>query len=193
MRQELCICPAVEDFRKRLQPQTRVSVLMHHREEHLTTNTAQLAAQLLPNCEVFIRGKPDAALDPSQILRPGETPLLLYPSENAQVLTREFVQGLKAPFCLIVPDGSWRQASKVAKREAFLADIPRVVLKADAPTRYRLRREPKTEGLATFEAIARALGVLEGPKVREEMEKVFELMVNRTMRSREGRLPIVDD
>lgn len=163
---------------------------MHHRESKLTTNTAHLASLLLPRCEIHIRGEVGRALEPSEILNPKESPLLLYPSEQARPLTSELISELPNPVCLIVPDGSWRQASKVAKRESFLAEVPHVTLSADAPTRYLLRREPKPEGLATFEAIARALGVIEGPRLRLEMEKVFALMVERTLRSREGRQPI---
>ncbi|MEO5668738.1 MAG: tRNA-uridine aminocarboxypropyltransferase [Bdellovibrionota bacterium] len=190
MRQEICICPEIAAFKRRWQPRTRVTVLMHHREENLTTNTAHLASLLLPCCEIHLRGEIGKSIDPSLILKSGESPLLLYPSQDAIVLTPELVAALPHPVTLIVPDGSWRQASKVAKREAFLKDVPKVVLSPDAPSRYRLRREPKEEGLGTFEAIARAVGVVEGRALRAELEKVFEEMVERTLRSREGKKPI---
>jgi DTW domain-containing protein YfiP len=163
---------------------------MHHREAKLTTNTAHLASLLLPRCEIHIRGEVGRNLESSEILDPRESPLLLYPSEQTKPLTEDLVAQLDKPVCLIVPDGSWRQASKVAKREGFLASVPHVTLNHDAPTRYLLRREPKAGGLATFEAIARALGVINGPQIRIEMEKIFALMVDRTLRSREGRQPI---
>ncbi len=192
MRQELCLCSEIAAFRALKLSSPRVTVLMHHREAQLTTNTAHLAALLLPRCEIHVRGEVGRTLDASAILNPNESPLLLYPSEQARPLTAALVSELDKPVCLIVPDGSWRQASKVAKRESFLAHVPHVTLNADAPTRYLLRREPKADGLATFEAIARALGVIEGPRLRLEMEKVFTLMVDRTLRSREGRQPIDD-
>jgi DTW domain-containing protein len=188
MRHEICLCQEIAAFRQQHRAQTRVVVLMHHREEHLTTNTAHLATLLLPHCELYIRGEENQPLDPEQILDSSKTPLFLYPSEDARHLTPELLLELKKPPYLIVPDGSWRQASKVARRESFLKDVARVTLVADAPSRYRLRREPKTEGLATFEAIARALGVLEDPALRAEMERIFELMVERTLKSREGIL-----
>jgi DTW domain-containing protein YfiP len=187
MRREICLCPEIAEFKQRLQPRTRVVVLMHHREAHLTTGTAKLAEQILPACEIHLRGNENEALDPAKILKEGETPLFLYPAEDAQVLSPEYLAELEGPFCLIVPDGSWRQASKVHKRETFLASVPRVVLKDDAPTAYKLRNEPKVGGLATFEAIARALGVLESPELREEMEKLFATMVKRTLDSRLGK------
>ncbi len=187
-RCKTCLCPTIEAFRERWSPLTRISVLMHHREEHLTTNTAHLASLMLPRCQIHIRGDNARPLNVSDILHENESPLLLYPSEDAQTLTRELVEALPHPPALIVPDGSWRQASKVAKREEFLAHVPRVVLTPDAPSRYRLRREPKAQGLATFEAMARALGVLEGPALRVAMEEVFDEMVENTLKSREGIL-----
>ena len=88
------------------------------------------------------------------------------------------------PYTLIVPDGSWRQASKMGQREEALRHVQRVKLAAGAPSRYRLRRETKPEGLATLEAIARALGVLESHAVEDALLAVFDLMVERTLRSR---------
>jgi DTW domain-containing protein YfiP len=52
---------------------------------------------------------------------------------------------------------------------------------------YRLRTEAHDGGLATIEAIARALGLLEGekgPRVQHALEFVFRAMVDRTLWSR---------
>ena len=46
---------------------------------------------------------------------------------------------------------------------------------------YRLRSESHPAGLATIEAIARAMGILEGPHVQEALERVFRAMVERTL------------
>ncbi len=188
MRAEICICAEIDACRAELPPiRTRVLILMHHRERDLTTNTGRLAELSLPNCEVRLRGERDTRLN-EEGLREGKR-LLLYPSDDAKVLDAPTVAALgPGPLTLIVPDGSWRQASKVAHREAALHDVPRVVLAPDAPTRYRLRREPKPDGLATFEAIARALGALEGLPVRARLEGLFDVMVERTLRSRAGVL-----
>jgi DTW domain-containing protein YfiP len=51
-------------------------------------------------------------------------------------------------------------------------------------TQYRLRAEHRTGGLATFEAIARALAILEGdrgPALEAAMLAVFRVMVDRTL------------
>ena len=189
MRQELCLCAEIAQCRALMQIRTRVVVLMHHRERFLTTNTARLAALTLPGSEIRIRGLQSKPFDPSGILEDTRQPLLLYPSEEAVPLSPEYVRGLGRDVTLIVPDGSWRQASKVAKREPFLKDVPHVTLPEDKISSYQLRREPKESGLATFEAIARALRFLESPGIRASLEGLFNLMVNRTMDSRRGIFP----
>lgn len=159
---------------------------MHHREKHLTSNTARLAANTIPGCEIRMRGLKDKPFDPTGILEDHRQALLLYPSPSAQELGPEYLSQFTKPITLVVPDGSWRQAAKVARREPFLKDVPHVTLAFDGPSIYTLRREPKPHTLATFEAIARALGAIEGKEVRRELEAVFQHMVEQTMYSRKG-------
>ena len=88
-------------------------------------------------------------------------------------------------------DLSWRQASKMRKRVPGLAAVPCVTLPDAGPTDYRLRSEPHAGGLATFEAIARALCILEGdagPAIEATMLALFRVMVERTLWLR-GAIP----
>lgn len=52
------------------------------------------------------------------------------------------------------------------------------------PSIYRLRQETQAGGLATLEAIARALGILEGASIQRELERVLRIMVERTLWAR---------
>ena len=88
------------------------------------------------------------------------------------------------PVTLVVPDGTWRQASKVRNRVAGFREIRCVSLPMEQPSIYRLRSEAHEHGLATIEAIARAMGHLESMAVRHEIERVFRAMVERTLWSR---------
>jgi hypothetical protein len=47
-----------------------------------------------------------------------------------------------------------------------------------------VRKETVPQGLATFEAIARALGILESTAVQEQLEQLFDQMVRATFTSR---------
>ena len=65
-----------------------------------------------------------------------------------------------------------------------MASLPRLRLPAGAPSNYRVRKETKSEGLATIEAIARALGIVENPSVQLNLEQLLKAMTDRTLQSR---------
>ena len=111
--------------------------------------------------------------------------MLLFPHEDAIPLA-ELARAAPsdAPVTLVVPDGTWRQAAKVRARVPGLAALPCASLPPGEPSRYRLRHEPVAGGLATFEAIARALELLEGGGVRAVLDPVLRAMVERTLWAR---------
>ena len=178
----VCVCDLVPG--PRLETRTRLVLIIHRYEDRKPTNTGRLAAACLANSEVIVRGHewqptPPLACDPDT------QPLLLFPHDDAVPLTERTTP--PGPVTLIVPDGNWRQASKVRQRVPGLRDVPCVSLPVGAPSTYRLRTEAHEAGLATIEAIARALGLLEGdegPRVRAALEFVFGAMVDRTLWSR---------
>jgi DTW domain-containing protein YfiP len=180
MHASLCVCALIP----RVPTRTRLVLIIHRFEARKTTNTGRLAAECLPNSEVLVRGHAATAGD-DFLPDPATQPVLLFPHEDA-VPVATFSTSPR-PVTLIVPDGTWRQASKVRSRVPGLRDVPCVSLTADAPSTYRLRSEAHEHGLATIEAIARALGVLEGTAgaaVRRQLEGVFRAMVERTLWAR---------
>jgi DTW domain-containing protein YfiP len=183
MHADDCICSLVP----RLELATRVIVVMHHREWRRPTASAPLFALAASNSEIRLRGRKDVAFDAGGIVTPDRQTLLLYPSEDAQVLSPALVERDPRQVTLVVPDGNWRQAAKMTQREPVLKGLTKVSLPDMGPTRYRLRNEPKEGGLATFEAIARALRILEGEKVYQTLDVLFTAMVERTLATR-GRV-----
>ena len=99
-------------------------------------------------------------------------------------LTPKMVAEDPRPITLVVPDGSWRQAAKSAQREPVLNNLPRIILPDMGPTQYQLRHEPKAGGLGTFEAMARALRVIEGEETYQKLNTLFMVMVERTLATR---------
>ena len=163
----------------RLDVATRIVLVMHRREILTTTASGPLALAALPNSQLLLHGVKDAPVDLNFLHDGSSRVLLLYPSEDARPLSAELLAEDQRPVTLVVPDGSWRQASRAARRIPGVEFAERVTLPPDRPTEWGLRRETKAFGLATFEAIARALGVLEGPQVRETLEEVFRESVRR--------------
>jgi DTW domain-containing protein YfiP len=180
----LCVCALIP----RIATRTRLVLVIHRREERKTTNTGRLAVECLSNSQALIRGDESSSRAPFT-WDASTQPLLLYPHADAIPIAR--FAASERPVTLIVPDGTWRQAAKVRTRVPGLGDVPCVSIEPDAPTMYRLRHETRPGGLATIEAIARAMGILEGAHVRSALEEVFRAMVERTLWSR-GQLATAD-
>jgi DTW domain-containing protein YfiP len=180
MRIDLCVCAEAPGLDLR----TQVLVIMHFREVPLTTNTARWATLALKNAEIRVRGLPEQPLRTEDLGGDAREWWVLYPDESAEVMDEEWVRARAKPVTLIVPDGNWAQAKKAFKREMALQKFPRVKLPPGPPSKYWLRAAPRPEALSTYEAIARAMGALEGPPVQEKMEKLFDLMVERTLMAR---------
>lgn len=179
MHSALCICAEVSKLHG-LSLATRLHLVMHRDEWRKTTNTGSLAARCLSGSVISVRGEGAPLARPTDL---GERRgLLLFPGASGQRLTP--AHAAKKPVTLFVPDGTWRQATKMCRRVTWLSELEPVTLPAGAETTYQLRRETREGGLATAEAIARAMGVLEGPEVQAALERVFRIMVDRTLFSR---------
>lgn len=174
----LCLCATVEPIALA----TRVVVLRHRREVCKPTNTGRLVGLSLANGEVRTFGDRGVELDTSGFSDPARRTVLLYPTEDSRELARDEVDA--RPVTLVVPDADWRRAYKLALREPALAGLARVHLPVGPPSTYRLRRHKNPRFVATFEAVARALGILEGSAVQARLERVFAMMVERTLWSR---------
>ncbi len=175
MHTTLCICALLPA----LAPRTRLALLVHHREVTKPTNTGQLAARCLARSSVTVIGARDQ-VTVLPVVEPHEQALLLYPADDAVSISA--YANSERPVVLFVPDGSWRQAHKMRRRQPALATLPCVTLPEQATTEYRLRSEPHEGGLATLEAIARALRILEEDAALETaLLDVFKVMVDRTL------------
>jgi DTW domain-containing protein len=175
MHETLCICALVP----RLATRTRLELIMHCREERKPTNTGQLASRCLLRSHISIVGDRERPFELAPVTA-DEQAVLLFPADDAVSITQ--FAASERPIVLIVPDGTWRQASKMRKRIPGLAAVPCVTLPDTGPSNYRLRAEVHVGGLATFEAIARALCILEGdPQIEAAMLAVFQVMVERTL------------
>jgi len=177
MHETLCICALIP----RIESRTRLALVLHDREAHKPTNTGQLATQCVPRSTVDIVGQRGLAPAMPRI-EDAEQPLLLYPAADA--VSIETYADSARPIVLIVPDGTWRHTTKMRRRVPGLADVPCVVLPEAGRTQYRLRSEHHAGGLSTFEAIAKALRLLEGERgeaIETAMMSLFHVMVSRSL------------
>lgn len=180
MHEERCLCEFIPSY----ELETRLVLVMHCRETEKPTATGPLALAALKNSELHLQGLPHQPLDLTHLHEQGRRVVVLFPADDAVELTPQFRAQDPRPVTLVVPDGNWRQASRVPKRVPGLQNAERVVLPQGRPTQWGIRRETREGGLATFEAIARAFGQLESPEIQEGMESVFHRMVETTLSMR---------
>lgn len=180
MHLNLCLCQGLE----RLPTRTRVVLICHRRELQKSTNTGRLLTLILKKAEIRVRGVKDQIVDCRDLDSSKTRLALLYPSQDATVLNAEWMALDPRPVTLIVPDGNWRQARKVARRVPGLERCEAVKLKPGPPSKYRLRHHVDPSKLATYEAVTRALAVLEQGAVKEPMDALFDRMVERTLWTR---------
>jgi DTW domain-containing protein YfiP len=178
MHRSLCICALLP----RLATRTRLVVIIHQLEANKPTNTGLIAARCLANSRVVYRGRgpdqaPGAGLD-AAVAGPARS-LVLFPHPDATPLESWRDSGDELQ--LIVPDGTWSQAARTRRRLEVLAGLPCVSLPLRAVAADRLRASPRPGRLATLEAVAVALGVLEGAAVEEALMRVYRTMTDRTL------------
>lgn len=180
LHKDRCIC----EYFPTLNLKTKISLIIHAKELKRTTNTGRLALKALVNSEMRIRGKEHEALDLSDLLTPSYRTLLFYPSENALELDEKLISEDSRPIQLIVPDGNWRQASKVHYRHQELQDIPRVKISTPNTAKAHIRAETTEAGMATLEAIAHALGIIEGEQVKKILMDIYQKKLEATLLGR---------
>jgi len=182
MHEASCLCEHVP----RIALETRVALVMHHREVQKTTATGPLALASLSNSVLHVQGRREAQLDLNHLFDEERRVLVLFPSEGARPLSASLKDEDPRPITLVVPDGNWRQATRIAKRVPGLERAEAVTLPQGPSSQWGVRRETRASGLATFEAISRALGILESADVQQQLEALFVRMVQITFAARGG-------
>lgn len=175
-----CLCHVMPRFAL----ETRICLVMHCRELKKPTATGPMALSILENSELYVHGVKEQPLDLSSLTAKDRRLLVLFPDAGAVPLDHFDRTVDRRPITLVVPDGNWRQASRVPRRVPGLEAAEIVTLPLGVPTAWGIRRETKQGGLATFEAIARALGWLESAAVTQSMEAYFDRVVETTFKMR---------
>ena len=202
MHRSLCICGLLP----RIETRTRVVLIVHQLEAVKPTNTGLVAARCLPSSTVVYRGRAPQGAAPGEAhgeggatpdwpaavaaAAAGAQPLVLYPHPSATPL-EEWRGRTEAAVALVVPDGTWAQATRIHARFAARAgDLPCVSLPASRSGK-RLRTGRSPHQMATLEALAVALGILEGPEVEAALLRVYRIMTERTLWTN-GRIATAD-
>ena len=179
----LCLCDELE----RIPSRTRIKVILHCGELRRPSNTGHLLPLALEQASCVIRGLPNTPrLDGLGLLDPDRRNLLLYPDPNATVLNEAFMSQDDRPVTLLVPDGSWRQSRRMFCRDLGHLPVERVCLPEGGGSVYGLRSQTDASHCSTLEAVARAMGLLESLEVRQHLERLMTIFVERASTGRYG-------
>jgi len=158
---------------------------MHAAERDKNSSTARLLELTLDRCNIFLVGRPEAPFKGLPEVEPNVERLLLFPDASAPELTPEYRKTLKDKIELIVPDGTWQQAKRIFQRNESLYSLKRVRIPS-AKTEYRLRRNVHPGTLCTAEAVAYALGTLDGVDIQDQILNLFREMSRRILFGRKS-------
>jgi DTW domain-containing protein YfiP len=179
----LCVCAHAP----RLTTRTPIVLIVHVHDLGRTSNTVRLLALAIRGAALLCHGAFPAPADPATHVPAGATPVVLFPGRGARLLTPELIAGLPSPPALIVPDGNWRQASRMVKRLPLLAGAVKVALAARDFTGPALRRNRPGHRMSTYEAVAQALAVLDGQAVAGPLLDFYRRATDRMLLAR-GKL-----
>lgn len=174
IRHEHCICGDLRPIDTR----TAITVVRHIRESWKSTGTARVAALAVSKLVLSEYGE-DAhpALDEVAAL-PTQGTYVLFPNEPATPWEDAKVERL------VVLDGTWRQTRRMFQRLPALHGLPRLALPPKTAPVLRLRETAFSEGRSTLEAIADAIGLIEGEEAAAPLHALHALFVERVFRAR---------
>jgi tRNA-uridine aminocarboxypropyltransferase len=197
----VCLCSAFAP----LSSQLELVIVMPASESRSMSNTARVLARWLPAARLIVRGLPPGEMQGSAALGDAIQPehaVLLFPIDaepaatagsDATPMRVPSSGGLERPLParpirqLVVADGTWSQARRIARRELDPLGLPRLALDRAWPSIYELRRKPS--GLCTFEAVAIALGLLDSAELAARLLERFSLWSDYQLQVKRGNSP----
>lgn len=152
--QRMCVCELLVGC----ETETEIHILQHRRERQHAFGTVRLLKVGLRNLKLYGLGTDTGKSFPM----PSGFPLdaaVLWPGEGARDLSELAPE--ERPKKLVVIDGTWDQAYRMFRDNAWLHGLTRYTLNPAEPSRYRIRKEPRRECLSTLESTVMALQILE--------------------------------
>ena len=181
LKEWACICPHIRPVDAGFQ----VVVLRHWKEGWRSSNTGRLAGLAIRGALVLDYGTPGAPFDDTPLRGPDTA--LLFPSVEDPVGEEPVSEPFEvAPATLVVLDSTWSQARKLVRRIPALLTMRRLHVFPTHPAPMRLRKPPTESGMGTFEALTRAIEVLRGAEVADELDRLHERFVRHALSQRGG-------
>lgn len=148
-----CYCHLIKSFSS----DSNIVILQHPSEQKHTLGTAKIADSCFENCKIIIGENFSDNEDLNFILK-NHNCALVFPTKGEAINKDE----LKSIDTFIFLDGTWKKAKKIIYLNPQIANLPKVKLNIDTPSRYKIRKVPKENYLSTLEAICWTLKEADG-------------------------------
>ncbi len=147
-------------------------ILQHPTEARHALSSAPLLARAIEGSSLVV----GEVFDPELILGSQwrQDTLLVYPGENAvgaETLSPGWVRQL------LLLDGTWRKVARLIYLNPWLKTLPCLALQPAEGSRYRIRKSPRVDGLATIEAGVAALNALHPGEDYRDILGAFHKMI----------------
>jgi len=177
---DLCVCSEIPNLTTR----HRWLFVQHPSERHKTTNTGHLAHRALAGSQLsWFRSRVEPP-QPELEWGPPDDLVLLFPRSGAEMLDPEELVCRSRPASVVVLDGTWSQARKMARSIPQLDGVPAVALPQHARARFSLRQETFEGGMSTLDAVCWLVEAIEGPELADALLGLNRAFVERTLASR---------
>lgn len=186
-----CYCQYVQKF----DPKIKFVILIHPIERKRRIATGRMSHLCMENSELIVGQNYSRNSKVNQILEnPLYQPMVLYPGIQSLNLTGSnpenkaaFFSTGKIPLVFVI-DGTWATARKMMRQSENLFNLPRFCFTPQAPSQFRVRKQPKKECFSTIEAIHHCIDLI-GAQVdfdfthrpHDNMLSVFNVMVERQL------------
>jgi hypothetical protein len=178
----LCVCPWLPRVRSSL----CFLVIQHPSELVRQSNTGRLVERLISGARCLSWGAKDQPFDTSAFADDRIRRVVLFPRGSLELGAHDAARDGRA-LELVLLDGSWYHAGRMARRIPELRGLPFVALPAGAPSSWPLRRARKAHHLSTLEAAIRAVEVVDGEAAARPLRLALELVAVRGLHMR-GKL-----
>lgn len=166
---ERCLCDQISPvFNK-----TSLIILQHPGEKKHALNTVKLMKKIFQQIHVF-SGELFADDEKLHSLLESKKTALLFPGPDSQLLESSASDITQ----VILLDGTWKKAKKIYYLNPFLQSLPKMALKKETPSLYRIRQSSLEGGLSTLEAAVCALAVLEPELDCSSATNAFKSMID---------------
>lgn len=168
-------------------------ILIHVREAQKRIATGRISHLCLQN-SLLLNGYDytnDARVN-ALLEDPGLHCVVLYPGAGSTSLSalspaeRETLFPTHKELVVFVVDGTWTTARKTMQRSRNLITLPRICFEPQAPSRFRVRRQPRAECFSTVEAIHQTIELLgdsrgfdTAARAHDNLLGVFDRMVEQ--------------